>query len=105
LFGIIFPFCHSHRVGYLHDLIYGNLSRNFPRVWIKRQQFLQTPRGTSLMEHYDRIAFAYYLVLTCSIVWTVLVVFTRSSGFSLATYLLTTSIIRSDTLGHDFGQY
>jgi hypothetical protein len=36
------------------------------------------------MEHYDRIAFAYYLVLTCSIVWTVLVVFTRSSG-SLAT--------------------
>jgi hypothetical protein len=32
------------------------------------------------MEHYDRIAFAY-LVLTCSIVWTVLVVFTRSSGF------------------------
>jgi hypothetical protein len=56
------------------------------------------------MEHYDRIAFAYYLVLTCSIVWTVLVVFTRSSGFSLATYLLTTSIIRlTATLGHDFG--
>jgi hypothetical protein len=54
------------------------------------------------MEHYDRIAFAYYLVLTCSIVWTVLVVFTRSSGFH--TYLLTTSIIRlTATLGHDFG--
>jgi hypothetical protein len=58
------------------------ISEFSPR-WIKRQQFLQTPRGTSLMEmeHYDRIAFAYYLVLTCSIVWTVLVVFTRSSGF------------------------
>jgi hypothetical protein len=39
----------------------------------------------------------------CSIVWTVLVVFTRSSGFFVS-YLLTISIIRlTATPVHDFG--
>jgi hypothetical protein len=78
LFGIIFPFCQSSLVwGICMTLSMVTYLGIFPRVWIKRQHFLQTPRGTSLMEmeHYNRIAFAYYLVLTCSIVWTVLVVF------------------------------
>jgi hypothetical protein len=46
------------------------------------------------MEHYDRIAFAYRRTTASRLLR---VVFTRSSGFSLATYLLTTSIIRSDS--------
>jgi signal transduction histidine kinase len=78
VFGLIFPFCQSPVVwGACMTISMVTYLGIFPRVWIKRQQFLQTPRGTSLMEmeHYDRIAFAYYLVLTCSIVWTVLVVF------------------------------
>jgi signal transduction histidine kinase len=76
--GIIFPFC-PNPIAWGICMIGSMVAYIgiFPRVWFKRQQFLQTPRGTSLMEmeHYDRIAFAYYLVLTCSIVWTVLVVF------------------------------
>jgi signal transduction histidine kinase len=76
--GIIFPFCPNPIAwGFCMIISMVAYLGIFPRVWIKRQKFLQTPRGTSLMEmeHYDRIAFAYYLVLTCSIVWTVLVVF------------------------------
>jgi hypothetical protein len=44
--------------------------------------------GTSVMEdeHYDRIAFAYYLVFTCSIVWTVLVLYALQ-WFSFASFL------------------
>jgi hypothetical protein len=62
--------------------------------------------GTSVMEdeHYDRIAFAYYLVFTCGIVWTVLVVL-------YATPVVFHSLLFSDdphaslvaALSHDFG--
>jgi hypothetical protein len=78
LCGIIFPFCPNPMLwGACMTLSMITYLGIFPRVWIKRQQFLRTPRGTTLteMEHHDRIAFGYYLVLTCSIIWTVLVVF------------------------------
>jgi hypothetical protein len=46
-----------HRVGICMTLSMVTYLGILPRL-IKRQQFLQTPRGTSLMEmeHYDRIA-------------------------------------------------
>jgi hypothetical protein len=42
---------------------------------------LANTTGYFLMEMEQSYRLAYYLVLTCSIVWTVLVVFTRSSFF------------------------
>jgi signal transduction histidine kinase len=86
LSGLIFPFCPNTIVwGACMTISMVAYLGIFPRVWIKRQKLLQTPRGTSLteMEYYDRIAFAYYLVLTCSIVWTVLVVFYMIHWFSI----------------------
>jgi hypothetical protein len=80
--GLLFPFCpNAYMWGTCIAISWWSFLGIFPRVWTKRQRFLRTPRGRSLveMEHYDRVAFAYYLVLSCSVVWTVLVVFFMSN--------------------------
>jgi hypothetical protein len=48
LFGIIFRFVTAPSWGICMTLSMVTYLGIFPRVWIKRQQFLQTPRGTSL---------------------------------------------------------
>jgi hypothetical protein len=49
----------------------------FPRVFIKRRMYQSFPDGNSFIhrERTDRLAFSYHLILTCTIVWTILVVF------------------------------
>ena len=48
----------------------------FPRILHKRKAYLQAREGKTFLEleHYDRIRFSYYLILTCGFVWSVLVV-------------------------------
>jgi len=48
----------------------------FPRVLVRREIFLATPRGRNFREreHYNRRRFSYYLMLTCAVVWSVLVI-------------------------------
>jgi hypothetical protein len=87
-------------VGYLHDLIYGNLSRNSPRL-DQAAAVLANATGYFLMEMEQYRA--YYLVLTCSRLDRARCLYALQ-WFFIGTYLLTTSIIRlTATLGHDFG--
>ena len=47
----------------------------FPRVLARRNVFYQTPPGRTVLEreYFDRRRFAYYLMVLCALVWSVLV--------------------------------
>ena len=74
---MVFPFCTSVWTWsawmVLAMLTYACM---FPRCWMKWHTLQRTERGTSLvsLEYYDRIQFAYRLMMVCTVVWTVLVV-------------------------------
>ena len=76
LCGYIFPFCKGNVLLWSCALVVSVLTYAtiFPRLYIRRHNFLKSDPGTTFlqMELYDRIRFAYFLTLTCTIVWTAL---------------------------------
>lgn len=77
LCGIVFPFCPD-LLSWIVVMIVSFVTyfAMFPRCWIKARNLAQTSRGSTFlsMEQYDRMEFAYQLMVVCTIVWTVLVV-------------------------------
>jgi hypothetical protein len=79
LCAMVFPFCKTVWgwcfVMFVSMVTYMAI---FPRVYSKRRQFrsflITSPASFEDSEKYHRFKFAYHLMVTCSIVWTVLVV-------------------------------
>ena len=78
LCGIVFPYCPNLWLWVIVMIISCvTWAVMFPRAYIKYYNFkYKAPRGNSFLasEQYTRIQFAYHLMLTCTLVWTVLVV-------------------------------
>ena len=76
LCGMVFPYCQSV-TQWVCVMVFSwvTFMMIFPRVYIRRDAFSQTPRGRTVLEreYYDRRKFAYYLMLMCSICWSTLV--------------------------------
>ena len=73
LCGLIFPFCiNFYTWSIVMILSFVCFLPIFPRVMVRRETFLKTPRGRTVLEreHYDRRRISYHLVLTCSVVWS-----------------------------------
>lgn len=76
LCGMVLPYCQSSTqwclVMFISCLTFIPV---FPRVWYRRHLLLRTARGNTVLEreYYDRRRFAYYLMVMCSICWSVLV--------------------------------
>ena len=77
--GLLLPFCSTSPFAWGMCLAQAFTCYMFiyPRVYTKYCNLLETPRGSCLaeQEYYDRIKFAYNLILTCAIVWTILTCF------------------------------
>lgn len=74
--GIFFPYCRNTIEWVIVMIISCVLFLAiFPRVVERRKMLQATPRGKTVMEreYYDRRRFSYYLMLMCSICWSVLV--------------------------------
>ena len=71
--GFVLPFCTTwYTWSFWMTLSFMTFFPIFPRVMVRREAFLQTPRGRTVLEreHYDRRRVSYQLMLTCSIVWS-----------------------------------
>ncbi|KAG7336802.1 hypothetical protein IV203_032363 [Nitzschia inconspicua] len=84
--GLICAYCNSYIWWAFHmSISFATWAMIFPRVFTKRQsffkmKFLRNPIGVETdgsyrqLEFRDRLRFSYHLILTCSVVWTILVV-------------------------------
>ena len=71
--GFVLPFCTTwYTWSFWMTLSFMTFFPIFPRVMVRREAFLQTPRGRTVLEreHYDRRRVSYQLMLTCAIVWS-----------------------------------
>ena len=74
--GLLLPFCPNTAAWCLCMILsFLTFSTMFPRCFCKYRMLKRTERGStfSSMEYFDRLQFAFRLLLACTVVWSVLV--------------------------------